>query len=430
MTNQNMISVSLVLVVAFGSAWAQVPSPSEEGVGRAEEATEQASARMVDSLADADLEPWRRVVLEQAFQVATAIPVTPYVKDRSRVQAEVLDAFLELGLLESASIRCSKIENWRRAETIGKIAAAMSRRDDVSPDFVRSLVARSDRNHPEDLVPWRRHRIDIQVAMALANIDDMDAALAIESRVDPTQQGRLVGEKIDELTVAQARTLMTRIDAAIETRNLDLVLSAIRILNDLHRQFHDETELRVEIERRVDASADLAKIPHDLRIAAILALAQNAIDEGDDANARKLVSRAREIYDAVQSATPFPPEFGAGVLGGIAAKRAAAKDVEKARNEIVEVLEIYEEGIQTIPDVFRAKALRPIAEAAHHTGDPELTNRIVLKVIEAGSTNPNARPRAEDLARTLVVLARIGAKPSDELQSRIDAIITGLADPW
>ena len=380
-------------------------------------------------LADAELADWRRSLLTRAFDIASAIPVDPHVKDRSKAQADVLDALLDLDQPLAVRDLATRIENWRRAEAIAKVALFAARAG-VDPTEVRTLVALSDANHPADLAQWRHDRIDVKIARAMVRIGDLEAAARLEAGFERAAQGRVVEESVETMPAEAVPVLLERLDQVIELADLDGVMNAIDILVALHARFYDDVALRTDLERRVDDAATRGKVPHDIRVRANLSLVDEAVRRDDEANARMLVGRARGVLDSIQARTPFPAEYLVPLLGDLARRRAEAGDLERAIVEVEDAMTIADENRATIIDVFRARAMRPVALAAVATGDPELAERVFTAVVEAGAVNPNSRPRAEDLARTLAAMAVSGHQPGEGLQARIDEIVEGLGDPW
>ncbi|MGA1018145.1 MAG: hypothetical protein ACO3YY_09200, partial [Phycisphaerales bacterium] len=53
-----------------------------------------------------------------------------------------------------------------------------------------------------------------------------------------------------------------------------------------------------------------------------------------------------------------------------------------------------------------------------------------LRALASGMENPNARPRAIDLAATARSMAASGFQPDAELLEEMRAIRTRLGDPW
>jgi len=80
--------------------------------------------------------------------------------------------------------------------------------------------------------------------------------------------------------------------------------------------------------------------------------------------------------------------------------------------------------------MFRAGALRPVAEAYHALGDAKTALAIYRIAVDDGAENPNARPRAEDLTETCISMAVRGVQPDERLLTRIRQIEAGLREPW
>ena len=55
---------------------------------------------------------------------------------------------------------------------------------------------------------------------------------------------------------------------------------------------------------------------------------------------------------------------------------------------------------------------------------------MLLQALEAGATNPNARPRCDDLVATCLLVVELGLEPTADLLARARALRAGLVDPW
>ena len=382
-----------------------------------------------DRFVDADVEPWRVDLLRQAFAVASSIPEEAHPKDRAKVQAEVLRALLELHQPTVVEELLGRIGNWRRAEVLA-VLALYAARNDYDPKLVRSMIARSDRNHPADLDRWRHDRIDANLARALVRIGDDQQAARLESSFEMASQGQVVEEKIHSLKREDVDRVLFQIQRIVEQGQFDQVLNAIDIMVAMHARFYDDPELRSRLQQTIDESAVTGKIPHGIRVRSMLRLVDEAVRQEDLAHARMVADRSLVIFDSIQSVTPFPPEFGISLMGDIARRRAESGDIEGASEQIRAARALYQKEPRLIPDVFRAGAFRPVLAATMVLDRPDEESSMARFVLECGATNPNARPRAQDLARTLVVMALQGEEPGDALLSEIQRIRDGLVAPW
>jgi hypothetical protein len=124
------------------------------------------------------------------------------------------------------------------------------------------------------------------------------------------------------------------------------------------------------------------------------------------------------------------PELRVPLLARLAAIRHRAGDQERARREADQALALFEEQRDEIVDIWRAGALRPLAEALHAMGDTGAALATCGKALEEGVKNPNSRPRAEDLTALCISMAVHGIEPDALLFSRMRQICGQLSDPW
>jgi len=81
-------------------------------------------------------------------------------------------------------------------------------------------------------------------------------------------------------------------------------------------------------------------------------------------------------------------------------------------------------------NIYRAGALRPLAEAYQSMGDTAAALTVFKKAVEEGVENPNSRPRVEDLSATCRSMALSGVEPDADLWARLREVFTGLGQPW
>jgi hypothetical protein len=91
---------------------------------------------------------------------------------------------------------------------------------------------------------------------------------------------------------------------------------------------------------------------------------------------------------------------------------------------------MFEVERDRIQNFTRATVLRAIAEAQVAMGDPVSALSTYRRAVTEGAVNPNARPRAEDLAATCCSMAVQGVQPDEGLGQEIARILAGLDHPW
>ena len=375
---------------------------------------------------DAPLAAWQGALLDLAWQAASAMPLEPHVRNRSRSQAEVVEACLALDQPARARARLEGIANWQRGEALADLAVWCVQHGataDVDADLER---ARQVAEAPGDDTwqDWQRARIRAKIAQAHILLGHDEAAARFSNDLEPSEEGHvqvaraLAGGKqgYDEQVAA--------LDSAIQAANLDLVRGCIEACTGLYDTNYDDAARRAELEQKLAVAG--TKIPRALGIESLVDLAGIALAHGDRDNALALASRAHDMLEA----NPWVAEDEVPLRALIAGMRGRAGDLDLARKEIADALALYERDQRTIADVFRAGVLRPVAEACQSMGETQTARSIYAQAIEAGALNPNSRPRAQDLVSTCCSMARHGVPPEEALQARLKAIAEALGDPW
>jgi tetratricopeptide (TPR) repeat protein len=126
----------------------------------------------------------------------------------------------------------------------------------------------------------------------------------------------------------------------------------------------------------------------------------------------------------------FLPDMLGPLARDVARARARHGDASGAREMLGEMLKRYEQAPTAMVDIERADYLRALAEALQDLGDHKDAMHAWTLALEAGSVNPNARPRAEDLCLTMLSMVRSGAEPTEGMHARMTDIQGGLKAPW
>jgi len=206
--------------------------------------------------------------------------------------------------------------------------------------------------------------------------------------------------------------------------NMDITRNALESSVTLFGRFYDDVERRGQVERKVKQSWD--KLPIFLRIELLMTMARAAIDHGDLPEALALTDEAQTIFDGAV----WPLHAALPLRARLAALRHQAGDPQRARAQADETLALYDQHGETIESTFRARAIRPLAEAYQTMGDADQARVVYGRTLEAGAVNANSRPRSIDLSATCSSMAVHGVEPDDGLWARILRIREELGPPW
>jgi tetratricopeptide (TPR) repeat protein len=370
---------------------------------------------------DSTLQAYQRDLLDLAFEAASAMPLEPHVKNRSRAQEVVVLACFELNQPQRARRYIEGIVNWRRGTAYADLAFHLARNgliDEVENDLERAAEI------AEETEDWRRDRIKAKIARAYAYLGLTETAETFGQGIEASESG----------TLAQVRAMVCPADAfeghieKLETLasadNFDVVRGALAAYAELFKRFYADIEKRALTEQKIKASWD--NMPPFVQIELLSQLAEYALDHDDRAKALELVNEAEALMDAAT----WRPRPQVPLMAGLAALRFRAGDEERGREEIQQALELFESKRNEIVNIYRAETLRPVAEAYQAMGQTASALEVYVRAVEAGMENPNSRPRAEDLTATCCSMAVHAVEPSANLWNRIREIRDGLGDPW
>jgi len=378
-------------------------------------------AEMSGGARDTEIAPYQTELLDIAFEAATAMPVQPHIKDRSRAQEAVVTACLELDQPERALRYLKGIDNWRRGIAYADLAWYCAQRG-LTND-VKAYLDEASRiaDTAED---WRKDRIKIKVSQTYAYLGRNEAAARSEQGLEDSASGALAKREAITCSAETFNDTMKGLKQLVSAGDLDAVKNALAAYAELFKSFYADAGKRAEIEKDIKAAWEAA--PLFLRIELLFELAGIALDRDDPAKAIELLDEARNILDGAD----WPPRAYISLLAKQAKLRFHAGDGEGASAEVREAIDLFQTRRKQIVNIYRAETLHPIAEALQAMGQTESALHIYARAVEAGVENPNSRPRAEDLAATCCSMAVYGAKPGAELLRRIHEVRDDLGDPW
>lgn len=347
------------------------------------------------------------MLLELALDAARAFPLDPHVKNRARAEAEVVAAWLDLGQPQRAEAAAAAIPNWRRALALADVgfqhAQAGAPGEAVRClDLVRELLAAPAVEGEQE---WRRDRVADRVAQT-------EALLLAGSGASARPTAEAVGAQLDALQAFAPNAPFEALQAALA--------GAVATYGSIYEQ----PELRERVAAAVVAAT--GKMPLNVIVELELAMAGHALDHGDAGGARALLATIGTRLDGGR----WLPEALIPLRARVAVLRHRAGEAGVARAALDDAMASYRAERDRIVDIWRAGALRPLAEAYHAIGDAATATMVWKFAVTEGATNPNARPRCDDLVATCCSIARAGATPDDDLLVRLREVRAGLKAPW
>ena len=384
-------------------------------------------------LADQPLAVHRLQLLDLAFEAASALPVHPHIKNRSRAQEAVVEAALELDQPRRALELVEQIDNWRRGVGYADLAFYCARKGAKGEvqrylDLAGAIADRTEHELAEEEASaeggaqsWRRDRIKVKLARAHALLGQDDEAARLEAGVVPSESGKVAAAKAMVLDAQAFDAQVAAVELLIATSDLDQVRNALEVCAELFERFYTDAARRAQVEERIKTAGP--KLPATIRLEVLMRLVEFALARGDQPKALELVRETKRIMDGAMC-EHIP------LVARLAGLRYRAGDVENARKEADAALAKYERERDGIVNIDRAGVLRPLAEAYQAMGDTARALDVYRRAVEEGVVNPNSRPRAEDLSATCRSMALCAVEPDPELWVRLHEIRDALGDPW
>lgn len=404
-------AICLLLVVPHCACTREAASPGAAG-GR--------SAR---APADAG---WMSGLLDLPLAAAARMPANPHLKNRSRVQEELAAALLEAGAVDAALRAADAIGNWRKGCVYADAAWACA-----DQGREQEALALLDKAHkvaegaPEqDIQDWQRGRVRGKIARAYLRLGREAAAKPYMQNLEPAEAKAVAAELARQAPVEHFESQRALLDQELSSGDFERIKAAIDTAVLVHARWYDEQADRDAVVELLEARGQ--RLPIDIRVDALLDMADTAASKGDVAGASGLLDKARALVDGAK----WLPEHRIPLDARLAGLLHRAGDAEGAKALLSAALARYDAEGEQIVNIHRAGALRPVAEALWRTGDGPGAIDAWRRALEAGMVNPNSRPRLDDLSATCISLVRAGCRPDASLQARIEEIAASLGDPW
>ncbi len=372
-------------------------------------------------LKDKPIADYQVKLLTVAFETATAIPLYPHRQDRARAQEKVVETCLKLDQPARAMDYTDKIKNWRRGVCYADLAFYCVKNGcdekQVQP-YLDIAVKESTA-----AAGWRRDNIKMKVARTHSILGNKEKADKFSQDLTESQRGKAGGATAD-LCDKDFDQHVKSLEEMIETGNYDMTSNALTSFTELYMRFYKNARRRSVLEKKIMKYS--GRLPIIIRIKLHMKLARNAIAHQDRKNALGIINIARNIFDDAK----WTLRNKIPLMARLAEIRFLAGDKGKARSDLDAALAIFDENVGDIINIYRADALRPIAESYQTMKDTSAALAVYEKAVEHGVDNPNSKPRARDLSATCCSMALHDVEPDAELWERIQQISDGLGEPW
>lgn len=409
-------------------------SPAHAAGSSPAQAPAQAASVAAAPLADAPLSEARRRLLELAFEAASAMPLEPHIKNRSRAQDAVVAACLELEQPERA-LRCAqRIADWRRGAGCADVAFFLAQKGaraeaerclELATQVVTELERGSENEDGEENTQaWRKDRVRAKIARTHLLLGQEAEAGRFTQGLESSEAGpvALVAAMRVEAEGFDAHVQALEADAA--TGDFEHLRSALAAYAELYGRFYADSAKRARLEECIERASK--NVPITVRVENRIELAEAALDHADPAQALALVAQARALLASSRWTTLTHVPFGAR----LAAVRFRAGEQAEGRKELEEARARFVAEREAMVDIYRASVLRPLAEAYLAVGERATARELYAQAVEAGVVNPNSRPRSEDLSATCCSMAVHGFEPDEALWARLTAVRAALGEPW
>lgn len=421
MTARRIAVVRLCFLIALVFLVYAVPAAQPASSQLSAATFENASPPEILPVDDAAIGESQALLLDIAIDVATRIPVEPHIKDRSRAQEQIVLGCIEMDLPNRALDYSQHIANWRQGYCYAELALYLAQhdRDNAAKELIRLAELWADESSD-----WRRDRILVKIAQALTWMGNKQSATTYASDVEQSEIGKL--DKVEALLGGDGDfdSLMEQLETLARQQHFDVLRNTLKAFVALHERYYHEVSRREQVEKAMEAS--WGPMPVLIRIELLMDLAENALGYKDQNHALALINEAQDMLESHQ----WPLEHEIRMRARLHELRYLAGDRQQALDDAHETYSLFKANGQRIVNIWRAEALRPLAEAYQIMGQIEAAETVYWRALQEGVENPNSRPRAEDLSATTLSMAQHGFKPNGEFWQRINDIQQRLGEPW
>lgn len=373
---------------------------------------------------DKPLADFQIQLIDQAFNAASSIPKMPHLKDRCSAQKQVVDACLKLGQPVRAARYADNIDNWQRGLCYAEIAFYLAQNGYTIDQIQGGLELAEKIAAMDHGQKWRSDRIRAVIAKTYTLLGKPEKAKQFSENLESSEAPIKGTDKLpfDQMSFEeQIKTLET----IIPLTDFELTKQALSGYADLFNHYYEDIEKRNIAEEKMKTMWEKVKIPLPIRLDLLTVLIDTALNHSDRHKALELVNEMQAMLKDYQ----WPTENFIPLSAKEAEFRYKAGDQAKAIADAEAALTFYNEKEPIIPDFIRAETIRPLAETYQSMGNTKAALSVYQKAVEVGNTNPNIKPRAEDMAATCSSMALYAVEPDAALWTRIHEIAKGFGNP-
>ncbi len=409
-------------VASAPASMARAESSAQPAEDRPVVAAPYVSQAFIDSLPQRELPGYKLKLLELALDSASAMPLVPHLKPRSKMQEMVVDAYLTLDQPRAAERALRRIDNWRRGAAYGSLAIYCVQRGHVA-EIENALEVAMEISKIADQ-DWRRDHVVGKVAQARAMLGQFEAARKLEEGFDEQDKGSAELGEATRVNEQGFEAQMNRLEASASMDAIDRTSRATSAYTQLYDTYFGDPQRRERVQERLRAS--WKNLPLILQIRSMIKLAEVCVQNDDAALGLTFAKEAVVLFDDVD----WPPTIYLEMAGRLCKVLAQCGDAPTARERAEIAMKYFDEYQKHIESFEQAGCIRGLAEAYQAMGDTAAALELYRRVVEVGAVNPNARCRSEDLTATSVSMALHAVEPDEALWARMSEIRAGLTEPW
>ncbi len=371
-------------------------------------------------IADKPLADFQKKLLDIAIDTATAIPVNPFIKDRSRVQHWVIETCLKLDQPKRAARFADKIDNWKRGLSFADISYYLVEQgyglEKVKPGLdLAEKIANIDHGQK-----WRADRIKARIVQTYISLGKPHFVEDMRKELVDFELGKMLKTEAMATSKDEFDRQIKALDAAVALQNFDITNNALYAYVELYNLFYDDPNYRSLTEERIKTAWQ--KTPRNIRFDVLVKLGEFSNDHLDKEQSLRLLNEAQALLDARGWSLKENTQLSAK----LAALKYNMGDTEQAVKDLYESLTVFDEKKEHLLNIYRAETLCAIAETYVLIGMKDKALSVYKQALEEGMINPNIQNYAEDISTTCCSIALSGLEPDSDLWNRINDISEGL----